>query len=70
MKIKDIVAYIDGLEKGKSKVKLGDIREIVSIISDLMWIDGQAHYSLMENGMNRALKREQKAKAAAKRSSR
>lgn len=63
MKIKELVTHIASQEGKKSEVKVGDIREIVGIISDVLYADltegddPQYQYKiLVANGKRRAKK--------------
>ena len=58
MKIKELVSHIARKEGLKSVVKVGDIREIVSIISDVLVSDnGETILKLVENGKRRRVKK-------------
>jgi ferredoxin-thioredoxin reductase catalytic subunit len=62
MKIKELVAYIAKKEAGKSNVKVGDIREIVGLVSDLMYQNHEENQyeictCLYKNGKRRAKSR-------------
>jgi hypothetical protein len=58
MKISDLVKHIAKHEGKKSQVKIGDIREIVGIISDLVYEtytqDLAMFFVLYQNGKRRA----------------
>lgn len=59
MNIKELVQHIVNKEDGKSKVTIGDVREIVGIISDLFYIEEKVQVikptwkTLIENGKRR-----------------
>ena len=66
MKIKDLVQEIVKREGGKSNVKIGDVREIVGIVSDLIYESASRDFydvndMLYTNGKRRA-KRKQNAR--------
>jgi ferredoxin-thioredoxin reductase catalytic subunit len=59
MTIKELIKHIAAKEAGKSNVKVGDIREIVGIISDLMYQNHEENQyeictCLYKNGKRRA----------------
>lgn len=55
--IKEIVAHIAKLEGKKSEVSIGNLREVVGIISDLISRDPDALLALVNNGKRRAKKK-------------
>lgn len=57
MKIAEIVKLLVQKEAGKSEVKIADVREIVGIISDLVYADAEAVSSLIANGKRRSKKK-------------
>lgn len=63
MKISELVSHIAKKEAGKSNVKIGDIREIVGIISDLIFKDQQignnetTYLTLHKSGKRRSKKK-------------
>lgn len=62
MTIKELVSEICKREKGKSNVKVGDVREIISIISDMCFEADGYHVEelLFNNGKRRALRKKKK----------
>lgn len=64
MKIAAIVKELVEKESGKSEVKIGDIREIIGIISDLFHEQpAELMAALIANGKRRAGKKRQRVKA-------
>ena len=57
MKIAEIVKHLVQKEAGKSEVKVADVREIVGIISDLVYSNAEALSSLIANGNRRSKKK-------------
>ena len=51
--IKDIVRHLAKEEKGLSEVKIGDIREIVAILSDMVYLNPVVISVLLKNGEKR-----------------
>jgi uncharacterized protein YqfB (UPF0267 family) len=65
MTIKQLEKLIATRESKKSQVKIGDIREIIGIISDVIYADikfmsTETIYELNENGKKRAKKKVKK----------
>ena len=56
MKIKEIVTTIADLEGKKDNDSIGNIREIVAIISDMIFANPEILKSLLKNGKRRAKK--------------
>lgn len=64
MKISEIVKILAKGEDGKSKVKVGDIREVIGLLSDLLYADQkgldhpyETYDALVLNGKRRAKKK-------------
>jgi len=63
MKLKDVknistlASYLAKQEKGKSKVRLCDVRELLSILSDAAFRDTQVLKYVYKNGKRRAKKK-------------
>lgn len=58
MKLKDLVSKVAKLEGKKHQASIGDVREIIGIISDLVWSNPQDVVVLLaKNGSNRAKKK-------------
>lgn len=54
--MKDLASHIANKESKKSQVKIGDVREILSIISDLAIKEPIVLSLFIENGLKRAKK--------------
>lgn len=54
MKIKEIVLRITKAEALKKQVSIGNVREIVSIVSDIIYESCEANCTLLNNGKRRA----------------
>lgn len=54
MTLKELYSKIARREAKKSQVKIGDIREIIAILSDLMMEHPDIHALLRKNGERRA----------------
>lgn len=54
MKIKELVSKLAKAEGKKHQMKVGDVREIVGLISDEMVKDSDTLLNLVENGHRRA----------------
>ena len=54
MKIKEIVLRITKAEALKKQVSIGNVREIVSIMSDMLCCDASVILALVNNGKRRA----------------
>lgn len=63
MKIRQLCSHIAEREGLKSRVKIGDIREIVGIVSDAVVASVEVASAIHENGKRRAKRR---ASAASK----
>lgn len=70
MKLKDVVGHLHRVEGKKIKISIANVRELVAILSDLVWADPTVIEVLGDCGRKRALKREHERKLAAKRKSR
>lgn len=53
MGLKEIYSYIAKHEKGKDEISIGNIREVVKLISELIVKDEDALKSLVNNGKRR-----------------
>lgn len=53
MGLKEIYSYIAKHEKGKEEISIGNIREVVKLISELIVEDEAALKSLVSNGRRR-----------------
>jgi hypothetical protein len=63
MKISEIVSLIAKAEGKKSQVKVGNIREIVGILSDLLVKSlGEGDYTVLQNLLKNGEKRAKKKK--------
>lgn len=60
MTVKEICTELARSEAGKRQAKIGDIRELVGIISDLMIADEDVVWVLLSNGKRRAKKAKKK----------
>ena len=60
MKYADLIKLISKHEKGKALVKIGNIREIVSILSDLIIKHPEIIVLLTKNGLRRKQQRRKK----------
>jgi hypothetical protein len=56
MTLKDLATLVAETEGRKSQATIGDIREVISIISDLIFTDPEIIESLRKNGERRFLK--------------
>jgi len=54
MNIKKLASIIAKKEGKKSQVKIGDVREVLGIVSDLIYDDINIAMVIYENGQNRA----------------
>jgi len=54
MKIKEIVLRITKAEALKKQVSIGNVREIVSIVSDMLYENCEVDDALFNNGKRRA----------------
>jgi hypothetical protein len=52
--IRDLTSYIAKKEGKKSNVLIGDVKEVGSIISDLVYYDSDVREILVDNGRRRA----------------
>lgn len=57
MTLKQLASQIAKLEGKKSQARIGDIRELLAILSDLMTKDSEASAALWANGLRRAKKK-------------
>ncbi len=57
MKMKDLVSKIALTEGKKSQATVGDIREILGIISDIIFADPEAYDVLYSNGKKESKKK-------------
>lgn len=64
MSMRKLASKIAKTEGKKSQVKIGDVREIVGIISDLIYKDCRGHVfqELYKNGHRRAMAERKKGK--------
>jgi len=56
MKMKDLVSKVASIEGKKNQATVGDIREILGILSDIIFINPEAYDVLYSNGKRRAKK--------------
>lgn len=66
MGLKEIYSYIAKHEKGKEEISIGNIREVVKLISDLIVEDEAALKSLVSNGRRRLKSKSKKTKRTRK----
>lgn len=64
MNIRQLCSHIAEREDLKSKVRIGDVREIVGIVSDAIAASEQVADTLRENGRRRAQRRASAARKA------
>ena len=57
MTLKDLAVEIAKIEGKKSEARIGDIREILSILSDLSWADPRVYELIINNGGRRSKKK-------------
>lgn len=57
MKIKELVSIIASIEGKRVEVPVGNIREIVSILSDMVYKDNEVYLLLLNNGKKRSKKK-------------
>lgn len=60
MGIKEIVSKVAQSEKLRVQVAVGNIREIVGILSDMIYLSSNVGFVLYENGRRRSKKRKVK----------
>jgi hypothetical protein len=63
MDLKEIVKHLHKAEGKKSKVSIANIREVVALISDLLWKHPEAALTLGLAGKRRALRLEMAKKS-------
>lgn len=70
MKLKDIVKHLHQLEGKRLKVSIANVRELVAILSDLVWAHPESIREIGEAGRKRAVRKAHAARVAAKKRSR
>jgi hypothetical protein len=60
MNMRELASEIARREKGKSQVKVGDVREILAILSDMIVEDPNLLLLLTKNGISRVRKSNRK----------
>lgn len=62
MQIRELASLVAKKEGHRSQSRIGDIREILSILSDLSYDSQEVIHAIVQNGIQRA-KRRKKARA-------